>query len=339
MTNHQSQSNFTIKHLSTLNEIKDETFLIFQSIQNFIPLKLQRKIKNDEKLQKFIILEICDEKLQNEVNEQFSQWKQKQKNNSKMRQRDKDQTYQNIIYNVLISELKTKGNEIESFEMKKSEKVVSRRRISNFNGMSQEETRSIGERMNGIIVKELRIENGMKKKECVKIINRFNCLNILNNSDESMNFVNSNEINEMNNFNEYESYQNKQNNQIYQIYQKEQKEMNEDTIPSDENNQNIQMNQNQMNYIQLPIQTIQTQNGLMNSITINNENYYCQLNYDQFGNTIPIIPMQDENGNVFYQSVVFDVASYQFVFVPYDGNNYVTVPVIQNNSNDGSYFN
>ena len=37
-----------------------------------------------------------------------------------------------------------KGNEIESFEMKKSEKVISRRRISNFNGMSQEETRSIG---------------------------------------------------------------------------------------------------------------------------------------------------------------------------------------------------
>ena len=93
-----------------------------------------------------------------------------------------------------------------------------------------------------------------------------------------------------------------------------------------------------MNYIQLPIQTIQTQNGLMNIITINNENYYCELNYDQFGNLIPIIPMQDENGNVFYQSVVFDVASYQFVLVPY-GNNYVTVPVIQNNSNDGSYFN
>ena len=330
MTNHQSQSNFTIKHLSTLNEIKDETFLIFQSIQNFIPLKLQRKIKNDEKLQKFIILEICDEKLQNEVNEQFSQWKQKQKNNSKMRQRDKDQTYQNIIYNVLIEELKVKGNEIESFEMKKSEKVVSRRRISNFNGMSQEETRSIGERMNGIIVKELRIENGMKKKDCVKIINHFDCLNNLNNSDESMNFVNSNEINEMNNFNEYESYQNEQNNQNDQ---QEQKEMNEDTIPSDENNQNIQMN-----YIQLPIQTIQTQNGLMNIITINNENYYCQLNYDQFGNIIPIIPMQDENGNVFYQSVVFDVASYQFVLVPY-GYNYVTVPVIQNNSNDESYFN
>ena len=170
MTNHQSQSNFTIKHLSTLNEIKDETFLIFQSIQNFIPLKLQRKIKNDEKLQKFFILEICDEKLQNEVNEQFSQWKQKQKNNSKMRQRDKDQTYQNIIYNVLISELKVKGNEIESFEQKKSQKVISRRRISNFNGMSQEETREIGERMNGIIVKELPIENGKKKKECVKII-------------------------------------------------------------------------------------------------------------------------------------------------------------------------
>lgn len=339
MTNHQSQSNFTIKHLSTLNEIKDETFLIFQSIQNFIPLKLQRKIKNDEKLQKFIILEICDEKLQNEVNEQFSQWKQKQKNNSKMRQRDKDQTYQNIIYNVLISELKMKGNEIESFEMKKSEKVVSRRRISNFNGMSQEETRSIGERMNGIIVKELRIENGMKKKDCVKIINHFDCLNNLNNSDESMNFVNSNEINELNNFNEYESYQNEQNNQNNQIYQQEHKEMNEDTIPSDENNQNIQMNQNnQMNYIQFPIQTIQTQNGLMNIITINNENYYCELNYDQFGNIIPIIPMQDENGNVFYQSVVFDVASYQFVLVPY-GNNYVTVPVIQNNSNDGNYFN
>ena len=98
------------------------------------------------------------------------------------------------------------------------------------------------------------------------------------------------------------------------------------------------MNQNQMNYIQLPIQTIQTQNGLMNIITINNVNYYCELNYDQFRKTIPIIPMQDENGNVFYQSVVFDVASCQFVLVPY-GNNYVTVPVIQNNSNDGSYFN
>ena len=212
----------------------------------------------------------------------------------------------------------------------------SRRRISNFNGMSQEETRSIGERMNGIIVKELPIENGMKKKDCVKIINHFDCLNNLNNSDESMNFVNSIEINEINNFNEYESYQNEQNEQNNQIYQEEQKEMNEDTIPSDENNQNIQMNQNQMNYIQFPIQT---QNGLMNIITINNENYYyCQLNYDQFGNLIPIIPMQDENGNVFYQSVVFDVASYQFVLVPY-GNNYVTVPVIQNNSNDGSYLN
>ena len=99
------------------------------------------------------------------------------------------------------------------------------------------------------------------------------------------------------------------------------------------------MNQNQMNYIQFPIQTIQTQNGLMNIITINNVNYYCELNYDQFGNLIPIIPMQDENGNVFYQSVVFDVASCQFVLVPYDGNNYVTVPVIHNNSNDGSYFN
>ena len=79
-----------------------------------------------------------------------------------------------------------------------------------------------------------------------------------------------------------------------------------------------------------------SENGV---ITINNGNYYCELNYDQFGNIIPIIPMQNENGNVFYQSVVFDVESCQFVLVPYDGINYVTVPVIQNNSNDGSYFN
>ena len=303
-----------IKHTSTLNEIKDETFMISQSITNNIALKLQRKIKDDQKLQKFIIVEICNEQLQEEVDQQFSQWQSTQKNNTKLRQRDIDQTKQNIIFNVLINALKMKGIQIESFEQKKSEKVISRRRIASYDGMSQEETRVIGERMNRVIVNELKIECGMKKKDCVKVIDHLN-LNNLNNVDI---LNHSNEI------------------EIQQL-----EEVQEDTVPSDEISQEMnQLNNigmNQMKYVQLPIQQVPTENGMMNIITLNNINYYCELTNDQFGNLTPIIPIQDENGNWNYQSVVYDVASQQFVMVPYCNSNYVTVPVIQNNSNCSNF--
>jgi hypothetical protein len=282
----ERKSNLTIKHTSTMNEIKDETFIISQSISNGIPLKLQRKIKSNEKFQKFIILEICNEKLQNEVERQFSEWKEQHKENTKMKQRDIVQSKQNIIYNVLISELQQKGNQIESYEQKKSHKVISRKRIFRYNEMNQEETRRIGEEMNKKIVELLPIENGKKKRECEKIIDSFHWENSISSSHLNENIQN-------------------------EIQQNSSNEINEETIVEEKENQN------EMNYIQFPLQTIQIENKQINIITINNVNYYCELINDFNGNLIPIIPIQNEDGNNNYYTVLFDISSYQFVMIPY----------------------
>ena len=128
-------------------------------------------MKSTKEHQRISIIEICDESLQSKVDEQFNQWKESiMLSNSKILQRDIDQTRQNIMYNVLIDALKERGNIIESYEQKKSMKVISRRRISSYNGMKQEETRRIGEEMNRKILEKLPIEKDMKKKESAQII-------------------------------------------------------------------------------------------------------------------------------------------------------------------------
>ena len=73
------KSNLQIKHTSTFNEIKDESFIISQSILNGIPLKLKRKIKSNEKYQKFIILEICDENIKMKFINNFQNGKKNKK--------------------------------------------------------------------------------------------------------------------------------------------------------------------------------------------------------------------------------------------------------------------
>ena len=116
LTTKQQEQLLTIKKLSTYNEISDESFLISQAIQNGIVLKLRRKIKSTKDHQRISIIEICDERLQTKVDDQLNQWKELiMSSNSKILQRDVDQTRQNIMYNVLIDALKERGNIIESY--------------------------------------------------------------------------------------------------------------------------------------------------------------------------------------------------------------------------------
>ena len=151
--------------------------------------------------------------------------------------------------------------------------------------MNQEETRRIGEEMNKKIIELLPIENGKQKRECEKIIDCFHWENSFSNS-----YLNENIQNE--------------------IQQNSSNEINEETIVEEEN-------QNEINYIQFPLQTIQIENRQFNIITINNINYYCELINDFNGNLIPIIPIQNEDGNNNYYTVLFDISSYQFVMIPY----------------------
>ena len=120
---------------------------------------------------------------------------------------------------------------------KKSMKVISRRRISSYNGIKQEETRRIGEEMNRKILEKLPIEKDMKKKESAQIIS----------SLES-------EINQ--------NGQNVENSQIEYLSQ-----------------QSVQV----MNI-----------NGLL---------YSYELMQDINGNYIPIIPIPNEDGNIFYYNI------------------------------------
>ena len=167
------QTNTSLKQKQRMNEQIDISFLISEAIKNGIYLEIQRKEKKkiSQKQHKNIkINRFEDQNLQAKVDEQLNQWKESYANDTKIEQRYIDQTKENIICNVLIEALKERGNSIESYEQKKSKKIIPRRRIYSYNGMKQEETREIGAEMNRKILEKLPIQEDMKKKESAKIL-------------------------------------------------------------------------------------------------------------------------------------------------------------------------
>ncbi|EDR28132.1 hypothetical protein EDI_178370 [Entamoeba dispar SAW760] len=161
------------KRKSVSNEIKEKSFIIGCVIRCGISLELERKTKNDEEgLQNFNIISVCDERIQEEINKRFKEWENFiQEKKGKVEQRDKDKSYQNINYETLLEELSNYGNEINYKKTRGSSKTVKRKRISTFNGIRQEEIYEIGEKVNKYLIKEIRIEEGKKKKECRQVIN------------------------------------------------------------------------------------------------------------------------------------------------------------------------
>ncbi|EDR28538.1 hypothetical protein EDI_137570 [Entamoeba dispar SAW760] len=160
------------KRKSVSNEIKEKSFIIGCVIRCGISLELERKTKNDEGLQNFNIISVCDERVQEEINKRFKEWENFiQEKKGKVEQRDKDKSYQNINYETLLEELSNYGNQINYKKTRGSSKTVKRKRISTFNGIRQEEIYEIGEKVNKYLIKEIRIEEGKKKKECRQVIN------------------------------------------------------------------------------------------------------------------------------------------------------------------------
>ncbi|EDR27973.1 hypothetical protein EDI_011800 [Entamoeba dispar SAW760] len=159
------------KRKSVSNEIKEKSFIIGCAIRCGISLELERKTKNDEGLQNFNIISVCDERIQEEINKRFKEWEKFiQENNEEVEQRDKDKSYQNINYEILLEELSNYGNEINYKKIKGSSKMDKRERILTFNGIRQEEIYEKGEKVNKYLIKEIRIEEGKTRKGCRRII-------------------------------------------------------------------------------------------------------------------------------------------------------------------------
>ncbi|EDR28822.1 hypothetical protein EDI_130990 [Entamoeba dispar SAW760] len=160
------------KRKSVSNEIKEKSFIIGCVIRCGISLELERKTKNDEEgLQNFNIISVCDERIQEEINKRFKEWEKFiQENNEEVEQRDKDKSYENISYEILLKELNNYGNEINYKKIKGSSKMDKRERVLTFNGIRQEEIYEKGEKVNKYLIKEIRIEEGKTRKGCRRII-------------------------------------------------------------------------------------------------------------------------------------------------------------------------
>ena len=269
------------KRISSLNEIFDETFLIIEVILKVASLLLRRKDTSDKQYQRFHVERICNDYLQTLVDIQFDQWKEQHKNDPKILQRDIDQTKQNIIYNVFIQALKEIGIKIESFERKKSKKIIPRRRLSFYNGMTEEETRKIGEKMNQLLIQKLPLKDHFTKKECMKIISSSDILNIDGNQVQQSDLSHSENLPNIQSF-------------------------------GAENHHG-----SNMEYISQNMFKIQTQNGEMNVTYINGNLYQVVFVTTIDGNNIPLIVTQNEQGLTSYFSVVCD-SNNALHFIPYE---------------------
>ena len=157
------------KRISLQNDIKEKNFIILLALIHKIKMKIRPGGKS-EGLSKFYIEELYDEELKQQVTIQMEKYIERMKKEKHQPNKKKQkETYQNIIYNVLIEKLK-QNNKIESYEQKKAKTIVTRKRISSFNDWDEDEVRKIGEKNTEELEKLIPLQPKKTKKKCARIL-------------------------------------------------------------------------------------------------------------------------------------------------------------------------
>ena len=142
------------KRNSENKDIFQECFIIGIATLLGVALELERRLNKtfeEKKFQRFTILTICDDRLQQECVTLFNQWKNSQtylENQNKIQSRDDTKSLQNIALTVLMNYFIENNQKIKTSAIQKhSNKFFQKEKIVRFNNMNENEILNIGERI------------------------------------------------------------------------------------------------------------------------------------------------------------------------------------------------
>ncbi|EDR21535.1 hypothetical protein EDI_289690 [Entamoeba dispar SAW760] len=165
------ETNTSIKRKTYINSNLDDTCLIgcFAFYHN---ITVRRStLKSNDHIEKFIIVKVDNEEIEEKVRVDFEEFKQKLfilKPNAENRTVFK--SLQNIYLNNIMDYLIKNQNQINEFLTRRPKISVRRRRFKTFNGRTLEECRQFGYALNHFLQEN--IPTNKKKKETQFVITR-----------------------------------------------------------------------------------------------------------------------------------------------------------------------
>lgn len=165
------------KRNSDNKDIFQECFIIGVASLLGVALELERKQNKtfeEKKFQRFTILTICDDRLQQECVTLFNQWKNSEtylENKDKIESRDDTKSRQNVALTVLMNYFIENNQKIKTSAIQKhSIKFFQKEKIVRFNNMNENEILNIGERICKYLIDTLPIIENKSRLQCSVVL-------------------------------------------------------------------------------------------------------------------------------------------------------------------------